>query len=480
MGRIVAALFLGAALLALLPEAGAAETWTRTRLGNGLDVIVAEDHATPFARIDLVFRAGGLSQQAATAGHFHVLEHLLLEAGGPSSIAAGVGALVPLSWNGETSPESLIFRMKVHAADTAAGIGLWARIPMKEGFTQADVAAAKSVVAAEAGDQLADPAKLYEAAMTKQLFPKYPWRRDPTGSPASVAAADAESLLRLKNAWLVPGNATLVVVGDVDAAAVLATAKTAFASWPAAASPWKTPLPPQPKLGAGRPTWFFLPDPSVPEGLALAEIRYRGPDLATDATSSLAADLWTYLLGVPEGRFGKAMAKALPFLHAPDTLRVTHVSQRDGALLSIYAALDIEKPGLLLSRVRAFKETFRGNEILAMRTDPGYFSAAELDAARACLLADRKAALESVDGRAAEIDFALTSADADWYLDLDTKVAALGLKDVVAVVDNWILRNLEVVALRLNPADYDRESRFLVDGGFDALKPLSAFWWQGR
>jgi hypothetical protein len=56
----------------------------------------------------------------------------------------------------------------------------------------------------------------------------------------------------------------------------------------------------------------------------------------------------------------------------------------------------------------------------------------------------------------------------------------MGSKEVMAFLDTWILHNLEVVALRLNPADYDRERANLEGGGFETARTSNSFWWQGR
>jgi hypothetical protein len=223
-----------------------------------------------------------------------------------------------------------------------------------------------------------------------------------------------------------------------------------------------------------------MADPAVPEGLALEEIRYRGPDLSSDPGAAWAADLWAGLVNNPAGRFDRALAKAVPSLHGQDPVTVQFLSQRDGGLVSISASIDLEKPGLLLDRARAFKESFRGDEVTSMRNDPSYFAAADFDTARARLLDARAKAIDSIDGRADELDFALTSANLDWYQGYGAKLAATGPKEVDGFLDTWVLHNLEVVALRLNPADYDREAKALIEGGFEAVKAANAFWWQSR
>ncbi|MEI6873502.1 MAG: insulinase family protein, partial [Spirochaetota bacterium] len=425
-------------LLLVMPLASRAQAtsasspYSNFRLGNGLEVVVFEEHSTPFVRLDLVFKAGAIAQGPDNAGQFHLLEHLLLEGEG-SSIGPEMERIAALDWNGETSSESLSFRTTIPSSVIEEGLGLWGRLVLRAAFAPEAFEAAREKVVEETVAQLSDPARIYEGAMTRRLFPKYPWRRDPAGSPTSIAAASPEGLAKLKATWIVPGNAALVIVGDVDMTTIRAATDSAFGSWKAAPNPWKATLPPQPKLGAARPTWFFLADPKIPEGMALAEIRYRGPDLVSDLPASMAADLWTALVADREGRMAKALAAGVPGIRAE--ARIEYLTQKEGGLVSVNAALDIGKPGSLLDQVRAFKEGFRGNEVASMRNNPAYFSQGDFAVARDRLLAGRADSMDSIDGRAAELGFAWASASLDYYLQFEAKVAATGPKEVGAFLD---------------------------------------------
>jgi len=40
------------------------------------------------------------------------------------------------------------------------------------------------------------------------------------------------------------------------------------------------------------------------------------------------------------------------------------------------------------------------------------------------------------------------------------------------------MRNLEVVSVRMNPGDFERERRVMENQGFEVVRPDNAFWWQ--
>lgn len=471
---------LGCALsLATFGQNGPAAAWTGSRLPNGLDIVVAENHSSPFVRIDLAFRAGAVAQGSANAGAFHVLEHALLAAGGPDGSAeADLARLGVSEWKAETGAEYLSFDMKIPSEGLEEGLGVWAAMMGRSGFDAATLEAAETRAAAEAAAQVGDPQAVYEAAMTKRVFSRFPWRRDPVGSESAIKALSAEGLQKLRSTWLIPSNAVLILSGDLDADAALAAAGKAFGSWKGGPSPWTGNFTPQPKLGVMRPTWFSLADPRVPEGLAWVEIRYRGPDLASDPKAAFSADLWAELLSTPDSRFQKAMASALPFLHGP--VLVQFLSQRDGSVISVSAGADLGEGQSALRAAEQVKEAFRGTEVMNMKLDPSYFAPEELRAAAERLETRRLAALDKLEGLDSELRFAWCSASLDWFQNWDKGIGGVDREALSALVNDWILHNLEVVAIRISPAEATKEGAALSSGGFEKAGPDNSFWWQGR
>lgn len=448
-------------------------------LDNGLELFVYEDHELPLARIQLSFRAGASIQNPETAGYFHLLEHLLFRGTGrEKDTNEALAELGASEWNGGTSAEYLSFWLSLPAAKAEEAISFWARLVSVDGFSPEEVETEKTVVLRELDERNREPASIYEAALTRRLFSKYPWRRDPAGSEKAIRTASAESLGALKKTWLVPNNAALFIGGDVDPAAVYAEVAEAFSSWAPGPDPRAGSRPSHPKIGVTRPTFLVYPDASLPEGLASVEIRYRGPDIATDPQGSYAADLWSALVASPEGRFKRAIMKAVPGLHGTDPVKAYYISQREGGILSISATLDVQATLSSVERTWAFKEAVRGSEINAMKTNPAYFSPADYDEARKTLLETRQRSLDTADEFISDLAFWWASASFDYFLGWPQAIEAVDQRELASLLDTYVLKNLEVVALRLSPADYDREKKTLVANGFETIAPTNAFWWQ--
>jgi zinc protease len=454
----------------------------RYKLANGLEVYAYRDAAVPLARVQIVFKAGAIAQSAATAGLFHLYEHMLFRGSAAHPLSAKIkAALAPLGvseLNGGTGTERVDYWITLPSSRVAEGIAFWADALSSPSMDAEALASEKDVVAKEIRSRIADPDAIYEAAMTKRLFAKYPWRRDPSGSEAAVRAATPDSLKSIA-AWFAPNNAALLVGGDIDPEEVRKAAEAAFGSWEAGPDPWAKKLAANPRPGVLRPAWAVYPDPSMPEGVGRIEVRYRGPDLASESAASYAADLWSALVEPGDGRFKSALAKNVPKL-SKDSIVAGYVSQRDGGWISISSYFDVDPASSAVDRARAFKERERGYEITTMKGDASYFSSAQYETAKKSLLADRDMAADTAEGMIETLAFWWAAASVDYYASYPAALANTGAKEVSAFLDTYILRNLEVVALRMNPADVEREKRSFSTAGFETIDPNTAFWWQKK
>ena len=53
--------------------------YTKTTLGNGLDVIVHEDHQLPMVAVNLWYHVGSKNERPGRTGFAHLFEHLMFE-----------------------------------------------------------------------------------------------------------------------------------------------------------------------------------------------------------------------------------------------------------------------------------------------------------------------------------------------------------------------------------------------------------------
>lgn len=483
MKRILLALLACTAfLLPLGAEATLYPGLFRYKLDNGIELFVYKDTALPLARVEVCFRAGAISQSQDTVGYFHLYEHLAfggdVASGGADSAKAALASIGAAEWNGSTSVERMDYWLSLPADKAGDGMRFWADRLRPPDFSAADLEAAKDSVVAELKAKDQNPDTIYDAALEKRLFAKYPWRRDAAGNEAMVRSATPETMAKIRDTWIVPNNMALIVAGDVDPEAMKAAASSAFAAWKAADDPWKKASPAHPKPGVVRPTWMVYPDAAMPEGVASVELRYRGPDLGADPQASYAADLWTALVADPDGRFKTSVEKSIPKLYGADPIAAYYVSRREGGTLSISAYFATDAENSAVDRARAFKERVRGYEITTMHSDSSYFTSKDYAAARKRLEGSRAMTLETADGLAENLAYYWSAASGDYFAGYDAAIAKTGSEDVSDFIENYILRNLEVIALRMNPADFEKEKKSFANSGFDVVTAGNAFWWQ--
>jgi zinc protease len=481
---LVALISLASAFLAMgAEEVAGIPGLQHYKLANGLEVYAYRDDAVPLARVQMAFRAGAISQSAECAGLFRLYERMLFHGSkahpGSLGVKAALASLGVSDWKGGTGVESVDYWITLPSAKVKQGIVFWADALVSPSFDEASFESEKEEAAADIRSRAVDPDSIYEAGITKRLFSKYPWRRDPAGSEKAVRAATLASLRAAVGAWFVPNNAALFVGGDIDPEEVRSAAEAAFGAWAPGPDPWAKPLPQNPRPGVVRPTWVLFPDSSMPEGVGRIEARYRGPDLGYEGASSYAGDLWSALVAPAEGRFKAALLANVPKL-ARDSIVASYVSQRDGGTISISSFFAVDPAASAVDRARAFKERARGYEITSMKGDQSYFSQEEYAAARNRLLADRGKEADTADGMVETLAFWWATASIDYYALYPAALAKTGPKEVSAFLDTYVLRNLEVVALRMNPADIEREKQYFSGSGFVTVNASNAFWWQNQ
>jgi len=473
-------------LSAPLPALSAEETSCpglyRYKLENGLELYVYRDQALPIARVEICFRAGAIVQTEDNAGIFALYVRSVMGSSQSGSekpaIKAALSELGAGGWKGGAANESVSFSIKVPSGRVNEALDFWAERLRPASFDAESLEDDKEAAVADIKAAASNPAIVYRAAINRRLFRKYPWRLSAKGRAEAIQALTPAALEKIRDSWFIPNNAALFVAGDVAPEEVFAAASQAFAGWKAGPNPWQTPPAPQARPGVVRPTWVAYADSGMPEGMAEVELNYRAPDLGGDIDSSYTATLWTELASNLSGRFITGIKKAIPKLVGDTPVGVVYLPSRDSGQLRISASFDIGKNDSPVSMAQSFKERARGFEVTTMRSDPSYFSVRDYEEAKRSIINARKRRLETSDGLVDELAGDWAAVSADYFFGYEKAIQDVSQRDVSSFLQNYILRNLEIVALRLNPADFQNEKKRLVSNGFEIMDAHNAFWWQ--
>jgi zinc protease len=474
------------ALHALTPE------YQRSVLGNGLETAFRECGASPVVAVRAVFRAGAIAQDAKNAGIFALYASLVAEGNSAyptvKEFRAALSGIGASGWEASSTEESASFGFTLPASRLAEGLAFLARAVSEPSFPAQALDAAKARAADTAKAAASSPEGVYAAAISSRLFPRYPFRRDSAGSPEAIAGISRDDLLAIRAKYFIPNNCLLVGSGGAGPDAFQAAAEAGFGAWARGNDPWKAPLPAHPLPPVKRSAWLIYEDPGLSEGEGVMEMRYRGPDAwgdpkapTTDPKGLFAGLLLRELAMAPESAFRASVARNVPGVAGPERVSLDVSLSRDGGEISVSAAFDADAsmPAWQRAMMR-FKEQVRGVEFEAMRRDPAaYFGKGALETAKAALegaLSEAASTPQGFIGSYARI----WAAGPGLYDAWTPSAEALNAESVRAFIFKYVSKNLEIVALRLSPADYAREEKDAVEHGFSKIGSGNAFWWGAK
>jgi zinc protease len=220
--------------------AGAASPTTEFVLGNGLKVVVREDHRAPILVVQVWYRVGSSYEPDGLTGMSHALEHMMFQ-GTPKVPDGEFSRLVSL-YGGEDNAfttDDYTAYYQVYTADKLPlALELEADRMSNLVLRPEDFAQEIRVVMEERRLRTDDNPQ----ALAMERFLTLAWLTSPSRVPTigwmrDLEALTLEDLKRWYGSWYTPNNATLVVAGDVDPAKVKALAEQYFGRIPARTLP---------------------------------------------------------------------------------------------------------------------------------------------------------------------------------------------------------------------------------------------------
>ncbi len=266
----------------------------RETLANGLRVVIVRNTLAPVVTVEMNFMVGGNETPVRFPGSAHALEHMAfrgcegMTADQTSAIYAQLGG----QNNADTQQNITQFYATVPAADINVALQAQAACLRGVDVAAAEWAQEKGAIVQEVQRDLSNPTYKFISRLNEDMFAGTPYAHDPLGTRASFEATTAESLSNFYKQWYTPGNAILVIVGDVDAAATLTKVKELFGG----IKDHPLPARPEVKLGALKQETFTL-NSNLP--YVLGFIAYRLP--GTESRDYAAVQILGDVLGSQRG-----------------------------------------------------------------------------------------------------------------------------------------------------------------------------------
>lgn len=224
--------FLGGLLLCLPVLSVSAESKVAEHiLGNGLKVLVKEDHRSPVVVSQVWYKVGSSYEPGGITGLSHMLEHMMFKgtdkhpAGEFSRIIAENGG----DENAFTGSDYTAYFQTMAASKLPVSFELEADRMRGLHLIADELKKEREVVTEERRMRTDDnpQAKLNEHFMAL-AYSNSPYKNPIIGWPADIANYSVEDLQAWYQRWYAPNNATLVVVGDVQPNAVFELAEKYF------------------------------------------------------------------------------------------------------------------------------------------------------------------------------------------------------------------------------------------------------------
>ncbi|HKY61385.1 MAG TPA: pitrilysin family protein, partial [Gemmatimonadota bacterium] len=215
---------------ALFPEVAQAT------LSNGLEVLLVERHDLPLVHFGLQVDAGAASDPGGAPGTANLAMEMLdegTESRDALEISAELHRLGAELFTGSNLDTSTV-TMNALRENLDESLDLYADVVLHPAFPGADLDRLKTQTVAAIRREMVQPVSMGLRILPALLYPEGHAYQQPltgTGTIASVEAMAREDLAGWHETWFRPGNATLIVVGDVTLDELRPRLESAFAGW---------------------------------------------------------------------------------------------------------------------------------------------------------------------------------------------------------------------------------------------------------
>jgi zinc protease len=203
-----------------------------TTLANGLQVVIVEDRRLPLVSFRLAFRSGDANDPASLPGLSDMMSHLLTEGTETRTSrqlaeeVERIGATLNVG-SGSDFTTVAGSALSIYSEEI---LELMADVTQRSSFPESELDLARENTKQMLIQQRAQPPFLASERMSKVIFGEHPYARiSPT--PESLDAMTREEMLRFRQATMVPNNAVMIIIGDVDRDLTLARVTELFGNW---------------------------------------------------------------------------------------------------------------------------------------------------------------------------------------------------------------------------------------------------------
>jgi zinc protease len=207
----------------------------RTVLPNGLTVILKPDSSAALASVQVWVKTGSQHEGANLgAGLSHFLEHMLFK-GTPRRAGRDISATVQAHGgyiNAYTTFDRTVYYIDLPSEHVGVALDVLGDAVLNSSLPAGEVEKERDVILREIAMTRDDPDNRFWESLFATAFREHPYRYPIIGYRDVFSAVTREELLNYYRTRYVPNNLVVVVVGDIDVAAVRAEVEKHFGTAP--------------------------------------------------------------------------------------------------------------------------------------------------------------------------------------------------------------------------------------------------------
>lgn len=282
-----------------------AERLQRGQLGNGVEVVVLEDHRLPRIAFGVVVRRGAASESLETAGIASFMSELMQRGAGARDALGFARAVdeIGASFDVGADWDAISASIAGLSRDADGLLPLLVDAVLRPRFEATEAMQARAERLAALERLRDDPDALLSKHLARALYGGHRYGIPLEGDIETVSRFDARAARGFHERVFVPGNAIVYAVGDIDPKAFLARAESVFGAWRGTAPPPAPPPAPVPVPAVRRVVIVDRPD------LVQTQIGFGHEGISRSDPERFAAMLTNTVLG--GGGFSSRLMKTV-------------------------------------------------------------------------------------------------------------------------------------------------------------------------
>ena len=260
----------------------------RATLPNGMRVVILRNTLAPVVTVETNFLVGGDETPPGFPGMAHAQEHMAFRgcAGLTADQTSAIYAQLGGQNNADTQQNITQYFDTVPAADLDVALQVQAACMHGIDDSQQEWSQERGAIEQEVARDLSNPTYKFIDRLNEDMFAGTPYAHDPLGTKTSFDATTGDMLKDFYKKWYTPGNAIMVIVGDVDPVSTM----TKIRKWFGDVASHPLPERPTVELKPVKSETFTL-DSNLPYILGFIAYRFPGTSSPDYAASQILADV---------------------------------------------------------------------------------------------------------------------------------------------------------------------------------------------